>query len=238
MPISGIHREVAAIALTQAARYGFVLGGGNALIVHGVITRATSDVDLVTDRVPGVKPAAQAVEEALKKAGYTVQRRDQDPGGLGDVFEGFEDEHATWVVSRPPRSEAGEDETQKTFLEITHIDRDRQPVIIDVSSGGAAPLLIPVLDLKDAWASKACAAANRGEERDLVDLGAALEQYTVADLVALARQLDPGLDERDFEGIGYRLDTLPDRAFYRYGLGPDDVAQLRKRFRDWPRPSR
>jgi len=44
MPVSGLHRQVAAIALRAAARYGFALGGGNALIAHGVIDRPTQDV--------------------------------------------------------------------------------------------------------------------------------------------------------------------------------------------------
>ena len=38
MPVSELHRRVAAIALEAAAVHGFALGGGNALLVHGVIT--------------------------------------------------------------------------------------------------------------------------------------------------------------------------------------------------------
>jgi hypothetical protein len=37
MPVSDLHRELAAIALGAAGRYGFVLAGGNALIAHGVV---------------------------------------------------------------------------------------------------------------------------------------------------------------------------------------------------------
>ncbi len=40
MPVSDLHREVAAVALGAAARYGFALGGGNALIAHGGYGRA------------------------------------------------------------------------------------------------------------------------------------------------------------------------------------------------------
>ena len=39
MPVSELHREVAAIALRAASQHGFALGGGNALIAHGVIDR-------------------------------------------------------------------------------------------------------------------------------------------------------------------------------------------------------
>lgn len=50
MPVTALHRKVAAIALGAAAGYGFALGGGNALLAHGVTTRPTQDVDLFTDQ--------------------------------------------------------------------------------------------------------------------------------------------------------------------------------------------
>jgi Nucleotidyl transferase AbiEii toxin, Type IV TA system len=50
MPVSDLHRQVAAIALAAAAEHGFALGGGNALLAHGVISRPTQDVDLFTAR--------------------------------------------------------------------------------------------------------------------------------------------------------------------------------------------
>jgi hypothetical protein len=46
---------------------------------------------------------------------------------------------------------------------------------------------------------------------------------------------DPGLTERDFADAGRQLDRMPDGLFARYGLTPADVAELRERFRAWPR---
>ena len=66
MPVNDFHRAVAATALRAAARYGFALGGGNALIAYGLIDRPTQDVDLFTDREHGVRAAAGAVETALR----------------------------------------------------------------------------------------------------------------------------------------------------------------------------
>jgi microcompartment protein CcmL/EutN len=57
MPVSDLHRRVAAVALTAAAGHGFALGGGNALLAHGVISRPTEDVDLFTDREHGMQDA-------------------------------------------------------------------------------------------------------------------------------------------------------------------------------------
>ena len=38
MPLTELHRRVATVALQAARRYGFALGGGNALIAHGLIS--------------------------------------------------------------------------------------------------------------------------------------------------------------------------------------------------------
>ena len=44
MPIDELQREVATIALRTAARHGFALAGGNALIAHGIVDRPTDDI--------------------------------------------------------------------------------------------------------------------------------------------------------------------------------------------------
>jgi hypothetical protein len=77
MPVDALHREVAAVALRVAGRYGFALGGGNALIAHGVISRVTQDVDLFTDREDGVAAVADGVAEALAAAGFAAERQDE-----------------------------------------------------------------------------------------------------------------------------------------------------------------
>jgi Nucleotidyl transferase AbiEii toxin, Type IV TA system len=45
------------------------LGGGNALLAHGIITRPTRDVDLFTDQEHGVEAAAEEAQAALRAAG-------------------------------------------------------------------------------------------------------------------------------------------------------------------------
>jgi hypothetical protein len=217
MAFSGFQREVAAVALRAAAVHGFVLGGGNALILHGIVDRYTADVDLVTDRDDGVKAAAGAVEDALRAAGLTAQRQDLDEG-LGELFYGFDSGLAEWLVSSP----SGE----QTILQIAHFDRSRVPVTMDVG---------PVLDPVDAIAAKVRAFVTRAEERDVIDVAAALQRYTAGQLIALARELEPGLADEEFADAGQRLDRLSDTVFRRYGLTPADVARLRERFADWPR---
>ena len=200
MPIDELQRKVAVIALRTAARHGFALAGGNALIAHGIIDRPTQDVDLFSDQEMGVAAAAQAVEDALRKAGFQAERRDTT-GGLEELFEGMGQGLAEWIITA-----AG---GQQTMLQMAYFDRSHGPVTMDVG---------PVLDLEDLAAGKAIALVSRAEPRDY------------------ATRLDPGLESRDFAEAGQRLDRMPDRLFARYGLSPQDVARLRERFADWPRP--
>jgi len=217
MPISELQREVATIALRAAARNGFALAGGNALIAHGIIDRPTDDVDLFSDQETGVAAAADAVESALLEAGFLAERRDR-MAGLEDIFEGMGEGLAEWIITAPSG--------QQTMLQMAYFDRTRGPVTMEVG---------PVLDLEDVAAGKAVALVSRVEPRDYADTAAALEHYTVDQLIALARRLDPGLEDRDFADAGRQLDRMPDRMFARYGLSPADVTVLRERFKAWPR---
>jgi len=217
MPVSELHRQVAAIALRAAARHGFALGGGNALMAHGVVDRFTADVDLFTDEEAGVTAAADAVEAALRAAGLAADRRDKTDG-LTDIFEGMGEGLAEWIIT----AAGGE----QMMLQMAYFDRSRGPVTMDVG---------PVLDLEDVVGGKVCALASRAYDRDYVDTAAALGRYSVDQVIGFARRLDPGLEDRDFSDAGRRLDRMEDEAFARFGLTPRDIAVLRVRFAAWPR---
>ena len=221
MPLGELHRTVATIALRAAARHGFALGGGNALIAHGIIDRPTQDVDLFTDRESGVAAAGDAVETALHEAGFAVQRQDWTTG-LADLFgdgtEEMEQGLAEWIITAP----GGE----QVALQLAYFDRGHTPVTMEVG---------PVLDIEDALGGKVNALASRAYERDYVDVAAALDRYTPGQLIGFGRRLDPGLDDRDFAEAGSRLDLMPDQAFSHLGLTGQDVTVLRNRFARWPR---
>jgi hypothetical protein len=217
MPISDLHRQVATIVLRAAAPYGFALGGGNALIAHKIIDRYTADVDVFTDLESGVKAATAAVEAALRSAGFNVEAKDKT-AGLGDVFYGIGEGLAEWTVTAPDGT--------RMPLQLAYFDRGHAPVIMDFG---------PVLDLEDVVGGKTCALASRANPRDFLDIAAAMEHYSIEQLISFARRLDPGLHDEDFADAGRRLDRLDDEVFARYGLGPQDVARLRERFVSWPR---
>jgi hypothetical protein len=217
MPIDQLQREVATIALRVAGRHGFALAGGNALIAHGVVDRPTDDVDLFSDQEAGVPAASDAVEAALRAAGYRADRRDS-AGELGELFDGMGEGLAEWVITAPGG--------QQTMLQLAYFDRIHGPVTMDVG---------PVLDLEDLAASKVCALASRVEPRDYIDTAAFLARYSPAQLISLAMQRDPGLEDRDFADAGRQLDRMPDGVFKRYGLGQQHVDRLRDRLAAWPR---
>ncbi len=217
MPLSDLHRRVAPVALRVAVRHGFALGGGNALIAHGLISRPTMDVDLFTNEEAGVGAAAGSVQAALRQAGFTAEREDTD-GGLGDVIEGMGEGLAEWTVTAP--------DGQQMMLQMAYFDRAGRPVTMEVG---------PVLDIEDVVGGKVCALASRAEPRDYIDTAAALRRYGVADVIGFARRLDPGLDDRDFADAARRLDRWGDAVFAPFGLGPAEVAALRAAFRAWPR---
>ncbi len=203
--------------MRAAAKHGFALGGGNALIAHGIVDRPTEDVDLFTDEDNGVTAAAGAVEQAIRAVGFEAERQDTI-GGLAEVFYGMGDGLAEWIITEPGG--------RQMMLQMAYFDRDRRPVTMDVG---------PVLDLEDVVGSKVCALASRVEPRDFVDTAAALGRYSVDQLIGFARRLDPGLTDQEFADAGRLLDQLDDAVFARYGLSPQDVARLRERMAAWPR---
>jgi len=207
MPVSELHARVAAVALAAAAGHGFALGGGNALLAHGVISRPTQDVDLFTDREHGV--------EALRDAGFEVER-EEEAAGLADIFPAMGQGLAEWLVTAP--------DGQELTVQLAYFDRDRDPVTMEVG---------PVLE--DAAGGKVCALASRVEPRDYADTAQMLKRYSPAELIGFARRLDPGLTARDFAEAGRQLDQIDDEAFARYGLTRRDVTTLRDRFAGWPR---
>ena len=217
MPIHELHRRVATVALRVATRYGFALGGGNALIAHGLITRPTQDVDLFTNQESGVVAAADSVEAALRKAGFGAEREDM-VAGLSDIFEGMGEGLAEWTVTAP--------DGEQMILQMAYFDRAAQPVAMEVG---------PVLNIEDVIGGKVCALASRAEPRDYIDTAAALERYSIEQVIGFARRLDPGLEDRDFADAARRLDRWGDTVFAPFGLKTADIARLREAFTDWPR---
>ncbi|MGI5241442.1 nucleotidyl transferase AbiEii/AbiGii toxin family protein [Dactylosporangium sp. CA-139066] len=207
------YTDVARVALAVAERHGFVLGGGFAWLMNGLVERPTEDVDLFTDTDGAAGAAADAVCAALREAGYTVHEEEADD--LLELFAGFDQREFT----------VG-DGTRTVRLTLSRLDRHQSPVMMDVG---------PVMHLDDLIATKVAALVNRREVRDYIDVAAALERYTVDELLDLARRQDPALEDDDIVAAGRYLDRLDDGRFAFYGLDATRIAALRTRLATWPR---
>jgi len=80
LPVSDLHRQIAALALAAAGEHRFALGGGNAVLARGGISRLTQDAGLFTGQEHGIQAAAGFVEAALRGAGFRPERQDQAAG--------------------------------------------------------------------------------------------------------------------------------------------------------------
>ena len=209
--IDDFYRDVATIALTVGEQHGFVLGGGVAWLVNGLVQRPTEDIDLFTDTDGGVAAAAGQVSAALTAAGYDVVREDAD-----ELFAGMAADIQEFVVTAPAGGRA-------LRLTLCRLDRRRAPVVMELG---------PVMHLDDLVATKVAALVNRREVRDYIDVAAALERYPLARVLELAHAADPALDPDDIAEAGRYLDRLDDARFAVYGVDP---APVRDRLRVWPR---
>ena len=211
MSVDAFYHDVAQVALAVAEKHGFVLGGGVAWLVNGLVQRPTEDIDLFTDTDGGVAAAAGQVSAALTAAGYDVVREDAD-----ELFAGMAADIQEFVVTAPAGGRA-------LRLTLCRLDRRRAPVVMELG---------PVMHLDDLVATKVAALVNRREVRDYIDVAAALERYPLARVLELAHAADPTLDPDDIAEAGRYLDRLDDARFAVYGVDP---APVRDRLRVWPR---
>lgn len=213
--VDAFYREVARVALAVADRHGFVLGGGVAWLINGLVRRPTEDVDLFTDTDGAAAAAADDVRGALRRAGFDVHDADSD---LGEVFGGFDLDQREFTVVRDGRA---------LRLSLCRLDRHHRPVIMDLG---------PVMHLDDLIATKVAALVNRREVRDYIDVAAAVERgHTLLGMLALAHRHDPALHPQDIADVGLYLDRLDDARFGFYHLGAEQVRQVRACFAGWPR---
>ena len=107
--------------------------------------------------------AADAVEAALRREGYTAERQDKT-AGLAEVFEGMGEGLAEWIITTPDGAQL--------MLQMAYFDRGRQPVLIKFG---------PVLDLDDAIGGKVAVPATRAA--DYIDVAAALARgYSIVQI--------------------------------------------------------
>lgn len=207
--LEGFQAEIAQVALRAIGLHGFALAGAGALVVHGVISRPTQDLDFFGPAEGGPGQVSESLRAALSDAGCQVQ-----------VLEPAEQHGGEFLRLQVQRDEHVVD------IDVARDWRQHPPVSMQIG---------PVLHIEDAVASKVAAMVGRGLPRDYIDVAAALRRYDRNDLLRLAFHRDPGLRVLDVADCMKLLDRLPDAPFADYRLTDDDVRQVRHSFQDWPR---
>ncbi|WP_218027852.1 nucleotidyl transferase AbiEii/AbiGii toxin family protein [Nocardia uniformis] len=132
--------------------------------------------------------------------------------------------------------------SNETFARLLVLSADGGPDKLEMSADWRAhpPVLLeigPVLHPDDAVANKMCALFGRALPRDFLDIDAAFTsgRYGHDRLLELAKNADDGFEPRMFADALGALTQITDDAFAEYGVPPEDVDAMRKRFADWRR---
>lgn len=159
------------------------LAGGAALIVRGIVDRATRDLDFFATSPEEVDRLLPQLEVLLRNDGLEVQRI--------QVADGF----ARLLVS--------------TDVETTRIDLswDARRFPLEQAEDG------PILSEDELAADKTLALFGRAAARDYIDVAALASRPGLERLCALAAQKDPGFNRPVFADMLRSFDRLPRADF-------------------------
>lgn len=186
--------------LTVADRYGLLLAGGHAVRAHGLVNRPSKDVDFATGSLLPLDEIARGLLVAFGRCGLSARIQRGTP------------RMTRLVVTDRVTGASGETDLLKEALQ-------GRPVTIGE---------IRVVGLDDLIAMKTRALGGRGLPRDFIDVSAAADLYSFAELERLALRQD---DEFSTEELAVRLgavEQLHDNAFAEYGLDEAGVRRVRE----------
>lgn len=203
-----LQRELTRAALIALDGRAFALAGSGAIREHGIVDRATRDVDLFTnDLDPAAFDAAvDALAGDLARSGFDVDqvRRSQQFAQL--------------------RITTGDGRSVDMDLAVDW--REREPVTLAVG---------PVLSLSDAVGSKLNALYTRAEARDYLDVDAirASGHFTDQQLVDAAAERDAGFERAMFASQLDQVQRIRPERVARYGVDAEQLDAIKQRFTEW-----
>jgi hypothetical protein len=192
--------------LAVGAAYPLALAGGHALRAHGLVDRFSEGVSVATESPEGMEEIAAAVRSGLEERGWRARTSVTDPLS------------ARLVVTDPDTADECEVDVRKEVLW-------RPPVRTDYGL---------TLSLEDAVGTKVRALADRGLPRDLIDVRAAADHWSPAELEELGRRHAP--DTFDLTDLQARLtgtDFIADTDFTAHGLDAQSLTELRRWAQQW-----
>lgn len=203
-------RSLTQLLLRACEGTGIVLAGSGAIREHGLINRATEDIDLFGSADLFGAPerylsAIERIDAALVEAGYDVASKTGE--GLFRHYEVIKD-------------------TEVYKIDVTLDYRSQEPVVLDIGA---------TLSCDDAVANKVDAVFSRGEARDYLDLDAIRQNgpYTDEELLELASRNDSGFDPLIFTYALQRVNKLTPSNVERYGITPEQLEDIQRRLTHW-----
>jgi predicted nucleotidyltransferase component of viral defense system len=200
-----LQQRVAQIALDLARDGRAALAGGSAMIAHGFVDRMSEDIDLFTPDPAEVADLRDRLSTRLRAEGYEVDVHRDAPGFVQLVVGAA---HSTLRV------------------EIAQDSRMRPLVRLEIGA---------VLAPEELAADKTLALFGRAYARDLVDVAALADRWSLEELLTLAAEKDAGFDRHRFADALAVAAEEPQAEFVRLGLAAPEIDALRERARAWSR---
>lgn len=206
MNLTDLHRRLLADVLAVGGPYPLVLTGGYAVQAHGLVDRLSQDLDVATENPERMENIAATVCTGLEERGWHVRALETDPLS------------ARLIVTDNGSGKECEVDILKEALW-------RPPVKTEHGL---------VLSLEDLVGTKVRALADRGLARDLIDVRAAADRWSHAELETLGRR--HARDTFDLDDLQARLTGIgwiDDAEFAAYGLDEESTAELRRWAQSW-----
>lgn len=199
------HRRLLIDILDLGRPYGLALMGGYAIQAHGIVHRPSQDLDFATTHPAGLPQIADHLRHGLRERGWRISAL-----------------HATSLKARflATDRETGHSCEVDLLKEVLW----KPPVLLGLG---------PVIALEDLIGTKVRALGDRGLPRDVIDVHAASEQFSIGELEALGARRP---EEFDLQELHDRLESVAwvsDAEFEAYGLDPARIAELRHWAQQW-----
>ncbi|MFC9283028.1 nucleotidyl transferase AbiEii/AbiGii toxin family protein [Streptomyces collinus] len=200
MSLSDLHRRLLTDILDIGTPYPLVITGGYAVQAHGLVDRLSQDVDVATENPAPIGEIIRSVSEGLAERGWQVEQI--EVGALSGRL----------LATDPGTGEQCEVDVLKEVLW-------HPPASSEYG---------PVLSLDDVIGTKVRALADRGAVRDLIDVHAASQHRSRAELENLGRRhVRYEFSLVDLHDRLAGAEWWDDQDYADYGLQPDQIDALR-----------
>lgn len=201
-----LHTRLLADVIDLGSPYPLVLTGGYAVRAHRLVNRPSQDLDVATENPAPMADIAAALRAGLEARGWQVQSL--ETASLS----------ARFTVTDPTTGQDCEVDILKEIF--------WRPI--------AQSPYGPVLAEEDVIGTKVRALGDRGAPRDLIDVFAASQRWSTADLEEFGRRHARGRFEReDLQANLAGAEWTDDEAFAAYGLDNATITALRTWAVEW-----